>query len=643
VAGHEGADRAGGAAEQREDPDRATSARRDGVAHHLHVGRDGLGRARLGRVEDPASRLHVEEVDHQLCAGDAVHGAVVHLRDDADVAVRQALDDVELPQRAAPVERRAGDLGGQLGELLVSPRARGPDAADVVVEVEVRVLHPDRVVEPEGHLHDPTPERRHQVQAGLDEVLDLGELIAPGHRRRVEDGRHGHVHVHARRLEVQEGGVEAGESFHGAVLGQTGEMGWAFLVVSLLGLLHALNAVAPRRSRALLGPSFFASWLTIELVWHHLVFGALWTAGFVAAGALDTAPGLVGLGLMAVAEAILLTIALATRRTIVTVRGALEDLEPGPDAPRFPRSHVVLPFLMKRRKGVSIERNVTFARVGGKTLRLDVTLPTAPPPGGGRRPALLQIHGGAWVIGDKREQGIPLLNHMATQGWVGFNVNYRLSPGVAFPDHLIDVKRGLAWIREHADDYDVDPDFICVTGGSAGGHLTALMGLTENDPTYQPGFEDADTSVAAAVPFYGIYDFTRDGQFGSDPKFFSRFLEPIVMKAFVDEEPERFRAASPLHHIHADAPAFFVVHGDRDTLAPVEDARAFVERLRATSKEPVAYAEMQGAQHAFEIFPSMRAARVVEGVERFLSTMWKRRYEPSTPKVEAELADALTE
>jgi acetyl esterase/lipase len=254
----------------------------------------------------------------------------------------------------------------------------------------------------------------------------------------------------------------------------------------------------------------------------------------------------------------------------------------------------------------------------------------------------MQIHGGGWVIGDKREQGIPLLQHMAAQGWVGFNVNYRLSPFVAFPDHLIDLKRGLAWIREHADEYDIDPDFICVTGGSAGGHLTALMGLTQNDPAYQPGFEDADTSLAAAVPFYGIYDFTPEGAFGADRRVYSMFLEAWVMKAFVDEEPERYREASPIHHVDADAPPFFVVHGDKDTLAPVEDARAFVAKLREVSRNPVAYAEMQGAQHAFEIFPSPRSARVIEGVERFLTTIWERRRQ-ATPKVEAELSDALTE
>jgi acetyl esterase/lipase len=421
-------------------------------------------------------------------------------------------------------------------------------------------------------------------------------------------------------------------------------MSWVLFAFGLLGVIHALNALAPRRRPlAVWFWSFFGSWLTIELVWHHLVVGAAVGAALVGAGALDAWPGLIGLVLLAVAEGIFFAIGLATRRTVVSMRGALADLDPGPDAPRFPRSHVVLPLLLNRRKGVARIRNVPFARAGGRTLKLDVTVPSAPVPGGGdRRPALMQIHGGGWVLGDKREQGLPLLNHMAAQGWVGFNVNYRLSPAVAFPTHLVDLKRGLAWIREHADEYGIDPDFICVTGGSAGGHLTALMGLTANEPRFQPGFEDADTSVAAAVPFYGIYDFTDEGAFGVDPEVFRRFLERLVMQAFFEEEPERFRDASPVHHVRADAPPFLIVHGDRDTLAPVDDARLFAERLKAVSTSPVLYAEMRGAQHAFEVFPSVRSARVIEGVERFLTTLWERRRQPAAA-AEPALERALTD
>ena len=74
------------------------------------------------------------------------------------------------------------------------------------------------------------------------------------------------------------------------------------------------------------------------------------------------------------------------------------------------------------------------------------------------------------------------------------------------PAQIIDVKQAIAWIRENIAAYGGDPDYIAITGGSAGGHLSALAALTPNDPAWQPGFEDADTSVQVAVPHYGVYD-----------------------------------------------------------------------------------------------------------------------------------------
>ncbi len=426
--------------------------------------------------------------------------------------------------------------------------------------------------------------------------------------------------------------------------GHNGDMVWVFLAVSVLGLLHAINGLFPRKALTpfALG-SFMAAWLTNELVWHHLFMGLLWTALFVSLGVVGSPVGLVALAIMAVAEGLLLYSARIGHRTAAVMQEALAPIGPPPVGPRFPRLHLVFPFLVGRRRGLQKQRDVPYAVAAGRTLKLDATIPSAPVPGGGtRRPALIQIHGGGWVIGDKREQGLPLLTHMAAQGWVGFNVNYRLSPAATFPDHLVDLKAALAWIRQHADAYNIDPDFICVTGGSAGGHLTALMGLTAGDPRFQPGFEDADTSVAAAVPFYGIYDFTPDGTFGSHAEMYRRFLEPIVMKAFVADEPRRFEEASPVHHLSESAPAFLVVHGDHDTLAPVEDARIFVERLRAVSTQPVLYAELPGAEHAFEVFPSERTARTVEGVAQFLSDRWERRHAPQEAGLHAD-APALVE
>jgi acetyl esterase/lipase len=391
---------------------------------------------------------------------------------------------------------------------------------------------------------------------------------------------------------------------------------WLFLFVSVVGLLFTINAFLPSSNRIVLVPSFFASWMTIELAGHHLVWQALATAFFILSGALDDWPGWVALVLIAVSWIGLWILVGRGRKAAVTMREAMEDLIDDDDTPRVPRRHVFLPFLF-RRPGVRRIKDIEFARAGGRRLKLDVYLPEAEAPAGTLRPAVMEIHGGGWVIGDKREQGLPLLGHLAANGWVGFNVNYRLSPAATFPEHLIDLKRALAWIREHADEYGIDPDFIAVTGGSAGGHLTALVGLTANDPEYQPGFEDADTSVQAAIPFYGIYDFT-DRLKTQVKGFLSMFIEPYVMKAFIADEPEKFAKASPIDLVRPDAPPFFVIHGDRDTLAPLEDARLFVERLRETSDQPVVYAELHGAQHAFDIFLSPRTAPVIEGVERFL-------------------------
>ena len=101
------------------------------------------------------------------------------------------------------------------------------------------------------------------------------------------------------------------------------------------------------------------------------------------------------------------------------------------------------------------------------------------------------------------------MSHLAELGWVCVAINYRLSPRSTWPDQIIDVKRALAWTKEHIAEYGGDPDWVAITGGSAGGHLSSLAALTPNDPQFQPGFEDADTSVRAAVPFYGLYDFAR--------------------------------------------------------------------------------------------------------------------------------------
>jgi acetyl esterase/lipase len=266
-----------------------------------------------------------------------------------------------------------------------------------------------------------------------------------------------------------------------------------------------------------------------------------------------------------------------------------------------------------RNVDVTRTRRLPYAS-GGRRYELDVYHHRDTPPGA---PVLLQVHGGGWVMGNKDQQGIPLMLHMAARGWVCVAVNYPLSPRARWPEHLVAIKRALQWIRTSSHEYGADPSFVAVTGGSAGGHLAAMVGLTGEDKSLQPGFEDVDTSVQACVPHYGVYDFTDESGAKYARQRLNSLVRPYVMSAGA-AYPDDYRGASPLYRITPAAPPFLVVHGSNDTLVPVAEARAFVERLRATAKSPVAYAEIAGAQHAFDIFTSFRSAGVVRGVARFL-------------------------
>ena len=386
------------------------------------------------------------------------------------------------------------------------------------------------------------------------------------------------------------------------------------LAVGLWSAAATVNAFRPFRQTLLLFPSLFWSWLVIGLPLQHVALQIVITALLIWWGALDHAAGWVGLVLLAsswIGSAFLVMKTRKSNEIVDTTLDAHGVQRTGIPVAKW-RTVLAAPF-----RGRDVEKiaNVPYRRVAGRVLKLDVYRPRD---GSVARPVLLYIHGGGWTVGDKREQGLPLLHHMARNGWVCFTANYRLSPGATFPDHLIDVKAALAWIREHGAEYGADPSFVAVSGGSAGGHLAALVGLTENDDRYQPGFESADTSVQAVVPIYGVYDATN--RFGAQSdQYLPMLMEPLVIKAFIEDEPNRFREASPLDRVHPDVPPFLIVQGDRDTLAPVVEARAFVDELHKLSNSRVLYMEFPGAQHIFDMFYSYQSAQMVEGVLAFLN------------------------
>lgn len=401
----------------------------------------------------------------------------------------------------------------------------------------------------------------------------------------------------------------------------------AFLRRQLVTAALVANAVRPLPGYRVGIPAFFAGWLAGELAPHLLAVTAVDTAVHARSPRRSRA----ALALAAANTAGLTYLVTTSRGVQDVVEKALTealgvdyveqlDERPTPADLQVRFRDVARPFRFAS-TGIRIVRDVPFSDAGARGM-LDLYLPEGADGEVKDAPVLLQVHGGAWTIGKKEQQGQPLMRHLAAKGWVCVAINYRLAPRDPFPAQIIDVKKAIAWVREHIAEYGGNPDYIAITGGSAGGHLAALAAVTPNDPAYQPGFEDADTSVAVAIPHYGVYDFAGSTGLRSAELMRDGFLAPRVIKKRWSEAPEVFEAGSPLLRVGPDAPDFFVLHGAHDSLVSVEQARLFVEELRRVSGATVVYAELPGAQHAFDIFHSIRSAHVVKAIDRYLHWHW---------------------
>ena len=263
-----------------------------------------------------------------------------------------------------------------------------------------------------------------------------------------------------------------------------------------------------------------------------------------------------------------------------------------PEGRRLPWLKILFTPWPLRPRGVERITDLRYGPAADSSNLLDVYRSRARPHAA---PAFVYFHGGRFRWGHKHREARALLHRLASAGWVCVSANYRLSdtPIEGFPDHLIDVKRVIGWVRTVGLTYGADGASVVLAGSSAGAHLAAMAALTPNDRRFQPGFEALDTSVTAAVGLGGYY-----GRLGPD-----------------DDGP----ASSPCAHTGPHAPPFLVVHGDRDTYTPIEGARELVTRLRATSLRPTVLVELPGGQHAFDLFLSIRFAHVVDAVERFAS------------------------
>ncbi len=302
-----------------------------------------------------------------------------------------------------------------------------------------------------------------------------------------------------------------------------------YLAGSIFILVVAASAwFQARRVGPLVPVYFMTGWLAGDLALQVIAVGVGVTLLFAALGAFAEPRGILGLTLSLGAWGLLLASHFRAQGARREIEDFARETSLAIEHGDITRTHGFWrPFQMKR-AGVRRISNIPYGESlpgdkGGRNL-LDIVLPDAP---GTNRPILVQIHGGGWMIGDKREQGGPLMGYLASRGWVCFAINYRLSPKAKFPAHIVDVKRALRWIREHAHEYGADPSFLCVTGGSAGGHLTALTALSQNDPAFQPGFEEADTQRLGRRAVLRRLRLPRPRQHPRSPPFDGRHPDQI--------------------------------------------------------------------------------------------------------------------
>jgi len=391
-----------------------------------------------------------------------------------------------------------------------------------------------------------------------------------------------------------------------------------YLALGLLLLLNVVGVVAPRLYGPRLALFGSVSFIIVMICLPQIIVLGLLLTGLLAwLGGLSTLAGQVGLAVHCASWTLLLQHLWHMRRTVPQLDGQpIADDAPIWTEPAFAPGEVsFLPYLSFRTAAMSqvrVRRNIVYRQVDGVRLVLDVYAPRAPAPGGAPRRSILYIHGGGWVVGSRRQSPF-MMFELAAAGYVVFAIEYRHAPRFPLPAAIVDCKAAVAWIRRHAGEYGATPE-ATVVGGSAGGHLASMVALSANDRAFQPGFEDADTRVRAAVLFYGLYDFESRVQ-DDAPQILRRFFEGIVFGTRYEHQPDVFLRAQTTTHVSSAAPPVLIIHGQFDTLVPIDDSRLLYRQLRAAGAR-AHLCEVPLAQHAFEITPSplhQRTMRIIRG------------------------------
>jgi acetyl esterase/lipase len=265
--------------------------------------------------------------------------------------------------------------------------------------------------------------------------------------------------------------------------------------------------------------------------------------------------------------------------------------------------------------GVVVARDLRYAS-DDERQSLDLYLP----PGNGPCPLIVWVHGGAFREGSKEG---PRPMHYLDKGYALVSINYRLSQHGIWPAQIVDCKAAVRWLRAHAAEYGLDPLHFAAWGTSAGGHLSAMLGVSGHVAEWdQGGCLNQSSGVQAVVDWYGPTDF---GQMDAHrlPEGMVHDLadspESQLVGGGILDHPGLVAAANPVNYVRSDAPPFLIVHGDHDPLVPHHQSVLLHAALRRAGV-PVQFYTVPGGGHGGFTDP-----RVSELTEAFLRATIGRR------------------
>ena len=225
---------------------------------------------------------------------------------------------------------------------------------------------------------------------------------------------------------------------------------------------------------------------------------------------------------------------------------------------------------------IIFEKDLVYAKVGETELHLDLARPKQ---GKGPFPVVICVHGGGWKAGSK-DQFLQAMYSLSQQGYVAASVQYRFAPKDRFPSQIDDVKTAVRYLRSRAKELNLNPDKIGAVGGSAGAHLSLLLGTTGPDDIKEVGDHPTlSSAVQAVVSIAGPTDLTP-----VFPDASEQMVRDLIGKSRKDD-PDAYKKASPIHFLNrGDAPAL-LIHGTKDELVPYEQATSFIEAAKKAGVE----------------------------------------------------------